>query len=617
MGAARVGGSASPSCGRCTSGSSPASRATGDERVRPRPRLRGHLRRPGLRRQPRRRRLAAHRLPRAALPAGPRRRTGDRLRRRHRRLRARRGDGRPRCSPPRAGRSSSWRRAATTSSTSAPPHEPLRHFANDEIAADPPPPARPRPAAGAPHLPPLRRRRRPPPHRRGQQPAVHRRRRRRARRRQAPPLPRGGLPPPLGARARSTGAGVEDWPLAVRRPRTALRRGRARLRRGRRGRRQPVRGLAQRARSRCRPATTCRWPWCRRRPPSGPGCTPTGRPTGVNSVPYDGRPAVRRLRVLRRLRLPGPRQGRPDRRAAAGAAHRPVRAAARAVRHRDRAATPAAGGPPASATSTSPATPTRRCARCGPRGPWSSPAAPSRRRGCCCATASAATSSAATSRTTSRRSPSASSREPTGGERGRSVTHLHDDLMVDTPDAAGGRGRAPACRGCAAARRARRRAGTDRRGDHLPDRRATTSGRWPTAPCAAGCGCSPCRARTCPRPPTGSTSTRRCATPGASRPAGSPTPRTATSWRPRPTPPRSTRRCMIDAGAEAAFSATSPPQGDLDLHAEVNPLGHRPGQPPRDGHRPHGHRPRRRRWCPPSSGCGTSTTCSSATRRCS
>ena len=24
--------------------------------------------------------------------------------------------------------------------------------------------------------------------------------------------------------------------------------------------------------------------------------------------------------------------------------------------------------------------------------------------------------------------------EPTGGERGRSVTHLHDDLMVDSPD---------------------------------------------------------------------------------------------------------------------------------------------------------------------------------------
>jgi len=30
---------------------------------------------------------------------------------------------------------------------------------------------------------------------------------------------------------------------------------------------------------------------------------------------------------------------------------------------------------------------------------------------------------------------------------------------------------------------------------------------------------------------------------------------------------------MLDAGAEVAFSATSPPQGDLDVHAEVSPLG--------------------------------------------
>src|SRR5688500_1052799 len=30
---------------------------------------------------------------------------------------------------------------------------------------------------------------------------------------------------------------------------------------------------------------------------------------------------------------------------------------------------------------------------------------------------------------------------------------------------------------------------------------------------------------------------------------------------------------MRDAGAEVAFSATSPPQGDLDLHATANPLG--------------------------------------------
>ena len=30
---------------------------------------------------------------------------------------------------------------------------------------------------------------------------------------------------------------------------------------------------------------------------------------------------------------------------------------------------------------------------------------------------------------------------------------------------------------------------------------------------------------------------------------------------------------LLDAGAEMAFSATSPPQGDLDLHAAASPLG--------------------------------------------
>ena len=30
---------------------------------------------------------------------------------------------------------------------------------------------------------------------------------------------------------------------------------------------------------------------------------------------------------------------------------------------------------------------------------------------------------------------------------------------------------------------------------------------------------------------------------------------------------------MMDAGAQAAFSATSPPQDDIDLHATASPLG--------------------------------------------
>ena len=41
--------------------------------------------------------------------------------------------------------------------------------------------------------------------------------------------------------------------------------------------------------------------------------------------------------------------------------------------------------------------------------------------------------------------------EPTGGERGRSVTHLHDDLDDRHARAAGRGARPPACRGCAAA----------------------------------------------------------------------------------------------------------------------------------------------------------------------
>ncbi len=33
---------------------------------------------------------------------------------------------------------------------------------------------------------------------------------------------------------------------------------------------------------------------------------------------------------------------------------------------------------------------------------------------------------------------------------------------------------------------------------------------------------------------------------------------------------------LMDAGAEVAFTATSPPQEDIDLHARVNPIGFAP-----------------------------------------
>ena len=77
------------------------------------------------------------------------------------------------------------------------------------------------------------------------------------------------------------------------------------------------------------------------------GYHPYRAPTGVNSVPYDGRPGVQQLRVLRVLRLPDRRQGRSGRAAAHAAAHRPLRDPPRERRARDparRAAARAARG---------------------------------------------------------------------------------------------------------------------------------------------------------------------------------------------------------------------------------------------------------------------------------
>ena len=133
--------------------------------------------------------------------------------------------------------------------------------------------------------------------------------------------------------------------------------------------------------------------------------------------------------------------------------------------------------------------------------------------------------------------------EPTGGERGRSVTHLHDDLMIDTPElrAAARAAGLPWLRGGVVEHGAG--PGPDRRG-RAPTRRGEAhlrvDGRQRAAPPAVGvhdAGRGPP-----PGDATASTSTRRCATRGASRPVASPTRRTATSWPPPPTPRRSTRR---------------------------------------------------------------------------
>ena len=79
--------------------------------------------------------------------------------------------------------------------------------------------------------------------------------------------------------------------------------------------------------------------------------------------------------------------------------------------------------------------------------------------------------------------------EATGGERGRSVTHLHDDLVVDTPALRGRGSGGRVALGARRHRRARGRRQPRRGGDHLPDRLRATPRPWPTAPCGDGCGC--------------------------------------------------------------------------------------------------------------------------------
>ena len=471
----------------------------------------------------------------------------------------------------------------------APPHEPLRHFANDEIALPPPPPPRARPAARAAHLPADARRRRSPPHRRRQQPA-----RRRSAAAACTPTPSS----PASAR-RTSGScsergpidGARDRGLAarLRRPRAALRRGRARLRRGRRGRRQPVRGVAQLAVPDA----------ARRRHADGGRVVGGGRAGRAAPVPGADRreqrrvrrPArVRRLRVLRRLRLPDPRQGRPDRGAAARPADRPVRAAARR----------AASTELVLDASGRRATGVRYLDLTGYPDP---PVVEVR------ATRAVVLAAGAfeTPRLLLRNGLGGDAvgryltyhfqtftvgifPEPTGGERGRSVTHLHDDLMIDTPGAAR---RRPRGRAALAARRrggARRRPGPDRRGQHLPGRRAAHLPSMQDSALRRRLWVFTMQGEDLPQ------ATNRIDLDPSVRDAwGLPAGRVTYS------PHRHElaasayaaplhEAIMRDAGADFAFSATSPPQGELDLHSG-QPDRRRPGQQARDGHRPHGHRP--------------------------
>lgn len=162
--------------------------------------------------------------------------------------------------------------------------------------------------------------------------------------------------------------------------------------------------------------------------------------------------------------------------------------------------------------------------------------------------------------------------EDTGGDRGRDVTHLHDDLVIDTPelrDAARHAGLAWA------------RGGVTEHGSAAgPIDEATLypggSGHL------AAMRDSSLRRRlwvlTMQGEDLAQAANRVDLDPSVTDAWGLPAGRV--TYRPHrhelvasDHAGRVHEAVLIDAGADAAFTATSPPQGDLDLHAEVNPLG--------------------------------------------
>ena len=274
-------------------------------------------------------------------------------------------------------------------------------------------------------------RRRPPVRGRGQQPAVDGRRRRLPRRRQAARAfaPSTSRRAPSSARSTaptsSTGRSTTTrWSRTTRRPRTLI--GVAGPRR-----REPVRGVAQRARTRCRPAPTCSARCSRPRPRERLGYHPYRAPTGVNSVPYDGRPACNNCGFCGFFGCPIDAKGDPV--APLRNALRTGRCEIRPESYVERVRARRAG--PARARR---ALPRRRRQRArGERARRDRRrAARGRRRGCCCARRSRTrrVSSAATSCTTSRPIVVGSFPFRLHGHRGRSVTHLHDDHMIVDDD---------------------------------------------------------------------------------------------------------------------------------------------------------------------------------------
>jgi len=160
----------------------------------------------------------------------------------------------------------------------------------------------------------------------------------------------------------------------------------------------------------------------------------------------------------------------------------------------------------------------------------------------------------------------------TGGERGRSVTHLHDDLMVDTPAlrAAAKAAGLPWLRGGVVEHGA---------GPGPIDEAST----YPTGRAhLTSMASSALRRRlwvfTVQGEDLPQAANRVDLDPSVVDAWGLPVGRV--TYAPHPHELAASHYAtklheavMLDAGAEAAFSATSPPQDDIDLHATASPLG--------------------------------------------
>ena len=553
-------------------------------------RVRRRVRRARVRRQPRSRRLARHRLRRRRATARLHRRRSDavvpephRLRRGRRRHRARRRDrgrraherglvgGHAREGPQPPARRSSRRSparprverrdqvaAAATSSGPTRSSSPARYRRDDDDGD--------RLFAGeVNNLP------------------VDRRRRRLPRRRQAPPLSRGRLQSRARSSARSRA------PTSSTGPSTTTRWSRT---------------TPKRSGSSAWPATPARNPFAEWR--SGPYPMPPGAdmfgavlttdaatrlgyhpyraPTGVNSVPYDGRPACNNCGFCAYYGCPIEAKGDPI--APLRNALRTGRCEIRADSYVERVLLDSSGKQARGVRYLDldgNAHEVERARRRGRR----------RRvgdtRACCCAPTIANSSGLVGRYLMYHFQTFVIGQFPfrLHGHRGRSVTHLHDDHMIVDDDVARVRPRArsPLLPRRPDRARRRRQPGHGRHLHRARDRAHARDARLER--CATACGRSPCRARTCPRSRTASTSTRPSATCTGSRPGAPPTTCTGTRSSRRATTRRNSRPSCARPARSTTFAATSPP-----LEGDRAGTPQRVDVAPHHGHVPHGRRPR-------------------------